>query len=323
MIIVTGTKRSGTSMWMQILKAAGFPVLGRAFPRDWSETIRAANPEGFYESPLRHGIHAGTNPNPRTGKYLAAHATRRHAVKVFAQGLARSDLAYLDFVIASLRDPHEYAASLSRLYALEHDNKLARAERRGRSPASVPCLAFAPALLEWWHDNVTLLRDAARRAYPVRFVSYAAVLGEPRQAVPDVLTWLGGGDAARALEAVKRELRTQGRTRADDECAHAPYDVVRWCEELHQGLCSGSAMERPFQRWVERAHQQLLPRIQAAERAARLARRQARARAREHRASLAASAYEDAARVGSPRAARAGLPNSLPKLQHWGPSRDR
>ena len=55
MIIVTGTKRSGTSMWMQILKAAGFAIVGEACPRDWASTIREGNPLGFYESPLRRG----------------------------------------------------------------------------------------------------------------------------------------------------------------------------------------------------------------------------------------------------------------------------
>jgi hypothetical protein len=286
MIIVTGTKRSGTSMWMQILKAAGFPVLGRAFPRDWSETIRAANPEGFYESPLRHGIHARTNPDPRTGVFLAPHATRRHAVKVFAQGLARTDQAYADFVIASVRDPHEYASSLARLYALEHDNKLARAERYGRSPASVPYLSFAPALLEWWHDNVTLLCDAARRAYPVRFVSYAAVLAEPEREVPQVLSWLGAGDIAYALQAVKCQLRTQRREEGDDASARAdgPARLVRSCEELYQRLCWGTALQRSFLRRVERVHQLLLPRIRAAEQAARAARRRERARVRAQRA---------------------------------------
>jgi RNase adaptor protein for sRNA GlmZ degradation len=28
MIIVTGTKRSGTSLWMQILERTGYPILG-------------------------------------------------------------------------------------------------------------------------------------------------------------------------------------------------------------------------------------------------------------------------------------------------------
>ena len=49
MIFVSGTKRSGTSMWMQVLKAAGFRILGKAFPRRWGETkLRAANEGGFY-----------------------------------------------------------------------------------------------------------------------------------------------------------------------------------------------------------------------------------------------------------------------------------
>ena len=40
MLFVTGTKRSGTSMWMQVLRAAGLPVIGTEFPRDWGEVIR-------------------------------------------------------------------------------------------------------------------------------------------------------------------------------------------------------------------------------------------------------------------------------------------
>src|SRR5688500_18403904 len=112
MIIVTGTKRSGTSMWMQILRAAGFPTLGEAFPRDWARTIRQANPEGFYESPLRTGIYYATNPNPRTGAYLFPQSTRRTAVKVFVPGLVRSDMAFVDRVIATMRNPREYVHSL-------------------------------------------------------------------------------------------------------------------------------------------------------------------------------------------------------------------
>ena len=57
MFIVTGTKRSGTSMWMQILAAAGLEVIGERFPRHWGEHLSAANPDGFYESEL-------IEPNP-------------------------------------------------------------------------------------------------------------------------------------------------------------------------------------------------------------------------------------------------------------------
>ena len=56
MVIVTGPKRSGTSMWMQVLRAGGLPVMGEAFLRHWGEFIRACNPGGFYESRLRGGL---------------------------------------------------------------------------------------------------------------------------------------------------------------------------------------------------------------------------------------------------------------------------
>ena len=65
MIFVSGTKRSGTSMWMQVLQAAGLPILGKAFPRNWGTgPLRDANPDGFYETLLRNGIYFATNPHP-------------------------------------------------------------------------------------------------------------------------------------------------------------------------------------------------------------------------------------------------------------------
>ena len=115
MIIVTGTKRSGTSMWMQILRAAGFAIVCEAFPRDWASTIREGNPRGFYESPLRRGIHLATNPDPCTGAYLCPMATRTVAVKVFVPGLLRTDLRFVHKVIATIRPFREYMASVERL----------------------------------------------------------------------------------------------------------------------------------------------------------------------------------------------------------------
>ena len=86
MIFVSGTKRSGTSMWMQVLHAAGVPILGKAFPRNWAKTLREANPEGFYESLLRNGIYFRTNPHPQTGKYFEPPHVEGYAVKVFIPG---------------------------------------------------------------------------------------------------------------------------------------------------------------------------------------------------------------------------------------------
>ena len=118
MLLVTGTKRSGTSMWMQILKAAGVEILGDAFPRDWEDVIRDANPHGFFESQLREGIYFATNPSPTTGAYLRPEQTTDLAVKVFIPGVIKSDTAFIGKVLASMRNWREYGSSLRRLRSL-------------------------------------------------------------------------------------------------------------------------------------------------------------------------------------------------------------
>src|SRR5688572_15197157 len=118
MIIVTGTQRSGTSMWMQALIAAGLPAIGDRFPAGWGDRLKAANPNGFFESELLAGINFQTNPHPLTGAYLRPEATRRHAVKVFVPGLVRTDVAFIDRCIATVRAWPAYVVSARRLRAM-------------------------------------------------------------------------------------------------------------------------------------------------------------------------------------------------------------
>ena len=234
MIIVTGTKRSGTSMWMQVLKAAGYPILGEAFPRDWGDTIRDANSQGFYESPLRHGINYTSNPHPVTGAFLHPSDTENMVVKVFALGLAKSDLAYVKRVVATMRSVREYAASLTRLQQMERSGKLVKAERAGQPPDVVPQYAHMPAALEWWNDNYALLRDALVRRYPLHMVSYEAMLAEPEAVVAETLRWLGGGDVAAATAVVRAELRTQQSPQLEPGPLDGLSDgQVALCDELY------------------------------------------------------------------------------------------
>lgn len=212
MIIVTGTKRSGTSMWMQILGAAGLPRFGEAFPRDWGRTLRDANPEGFYESILRQGIYWRTNPHPHTGAYFFPEQVQRHAVKVFIPGLIRTDRAYIGRVIASVRPWREYCGSLRRLWAME-DAALAE-----RHPGRKPPPRVSPAL-EWWAENYMLIRDVAIRRYPVHLQSYDGLLEDPERVLARTFAWLGLGDAAAAMTAVKPSRRTQ---RVASEAAPVP-----------------------------------------------------------------------------------------------------
>lgn len=290
MIIVTGTKRSGTSMWMQILKAAGYPSLGEAFPYDWGETIKAANQAGFHESSLRHGIYYATNPDPRSGAFLPPQRSRRVAIKVFAMGLVRTDLAYVDRVIASMRSWREYAPSLERLLELELENKRAQAQARGLPAESVLSYAKLPPALEWWRDNYGLIRDALVRRYPLHMVSYDAVLRSPEQVIPETLRWLGAGDVEAAIEAVRGELRTQheGSGTPVESGVTAAHEAL--FDELYARIDERRPLDGELIDRLNAAHDVLSVEIAELEAKVRLSRKQARQREK----SAEAIAHDDA-----------------------------
>lgn len=202
MLIVTGTKRSGTSLWMRVLMAAGLPAFGEAFPGQWEEKFSSANPEGFFESLLREGIYYATNPHPTTGDYFFPEQVEWHCVKIFIPGLVRTDRAYIGRVVATVREWREHAASLARLHELEDAGRL----RAGTKPPP-----RMPPYLEWWAENFALVRDVSIRRYAVHVQSYDGLLADPERVVESVVQWLGRGDARAALSQVVIERRSEKR----------------------------------------------------------------------------------------------------------------
>ncbi len=249
MFIVTGTKRSGTSLWMQILRAAGIPVIGEAFPANWSETLHGANRDGFFESSLREGVYWRTNPHPKTGTYLTEASVRGHAVKVFIPGLVRTERAYIEKVIATVRHWAEYDQSLRRLYAMEDD---------ALEPGVPPPVRRSP-VLEWWEDNYSLLRNVAIRGFPIRIQSYDGLLEDPERVVAGALEFLGGGKVPEAVATVKQERRTQDRATIEaptdelDAAAYATFDRLFEVIDQRQPLTPALLEE------LNRRHQQLVP----------------------------------------------------------------
>jgi hypothetical protein len=275
MIIVTGTKRSGTSMWMQILIAAGFPPFGEAFPANWGKTLRDANPSGFYESLLRQGIYWRTNPHPRTGAYFFPEQVERHVVKVFIPGLVRSDRAYIGKVVATVREWREYESSLHRLYAMEDE------ARRERSPDSPNPVRFDP-VLEWWTENFALVRDIAIRRFPVHVQSYDGLLSDPAAVIRKTLTWIGDpeADIDKAIAAVEPKNRTQVRPESDS----IEPEFAALFDELYATIHAGQGLAHGFVKQLNEANHKLVPRIQAAQKAVhddQLARRSKREQAGE------------------------------------------
>lgn len=239
MIVVSGTGRSGTSMWMQALAASGLPVIGEAFPLDW-ERFSLANPRGYFESMLLGGIHSRSNPHPSSGIWLDPEQTRDVAVKIFLHGLPLSQHAFLDAVIVSVRHWRAYAGSVRRTTAIfGHD------PNAGRDP-----------LLKWWFEHWDALQDALLRGYRCRFVSYESVLARPEVLLPEILDWAGVScDTAAAVGAVEPTLCTQSTA------TPVPGVSAEWAEtfdafydHIHEGRAFGSA----FVAEMSAFHQRLL-----------------------------------------------------------------
>ncbi|MFO7566908.1 MAG: hypothetical protein R6X02_29965 [Enhygromyxa sp.] len=262
MLIVTGTPRSGTSMWMQILVAAGFEAIGEPFSGDWSALLSVANPDGFWESQLLGGIYYRTNPHPFTGNFLFPEQTRFHAVKIMIPGLVRSDLAYVDRVIATVREWREFAASRARLRELQ------RATTPGLEPHELAMRCELPPALEWWVDNFALLRDIATRRYAAHVCSYQALLEDPEREIAAVMRWLGRGDAGKAVAAVKPERRT---VREVPPTPDIEPEIAAVFDELYEHIHRGAPLSAAFLTRLNETDARLRPRLVAHETRARIA----------------------------------------------------
>lgn len=255
MILVSGTKRSGTSMWMQILQAAGIPILGKAFPRNWEKTsLKDANPDGFYESVLRNGIYYRTNPHPRTGKYFLPEHVTGYAVKVFVPGVVRSERSYIEFLLANVREWREYEASINRLHALEAGDR----EKQREAGAELPPDPFHfPPAYEWWMENFALVRDISLRKYPAMLQTYDDVLERPEVAVARVLEKAGAGNLDDALAAVRPDRRTQSRPESDS----VEPKLARVFDDLYAAVAESKGFSGALLRTLNDTNQALLPEL--------------------------------------------------------------
>lgn len=254
MIFVSGTKRSGTSMWMQVMQAAGIPILGKAFPRNWGAgPLRDANPDGFYESMLRNGVYYRTNPHPQTGKYFLPEHVEGYAVKVFVPGVIRSERAYIEHLVANVREWREYEASIERLYAMEAKT---REEQRAKGIEVDEPFNFPPAY-EWWMENFALVRDISLRKYPARLQTYDQVLEDPERVIGGVLRWIGRGDVEAGVAAVKPENRTQVRP----ESSSVEPKLAQVFDDLYGAIADGKGIANALLRTLNETNIALLPEL--------------------------------------------------------------
>ncbi|MBV1862222.1 MAG: hypothetical protein KUG77_27635 [Nannocystaceae bacterium] len=256
MLIVSGARRSGTSMWMQVLQAAGLPVIGEAFPLNWKETLGTLNRGGFYESTLRDGINFTSNPHPKSGVYLHPNETSADVIKVFAEGVVHTEFAFLGRVLVSVRPWQAYAASMNRLWAVEDDVFKRTPQRRP------PQLHGA---LEWWRANFGLIRDVAMRGYPVHFQSWPATLRDPATVIASVLDWLCDAlpqdtpslDVAAAVAVVDPKQSTC--TQPPEVACDLPESVTTVFDALFRAVDEGQGLSVELVGRMNAAHELVEP----------------------------------------------------------------
>lgn len=239
---------------MQVLQAGGVETIGAPFHKVWKETIEDANKRGFFETRLRRGIFYATNPDPETGRWLQPQKTRRVGIKVFIPGVVRSDVCFLSRVVASVRPFRQYAVSVGRLFAMERESLAKRIENGAPGP-----LEHMDPILEWWLENFLLVRDITTRRYPVRLVSYEAMLEDPEKLCSKIFTFFECGDAATAAAAVHPEDRTQ-TPEAVSGISHRHEEVF---DEYHHRVKAAVPFDAAFLKKMNETHVDILPEIVA------------------------------------------------------------
>lgn len=224
MIIVSGTGRSGTSIWMHALAEAGVPIIGERYPLDWEESLQAFNTDGFYESTLRAGINFSTNRDPFTGDQVDPVRHRGHAVKVFTSGLLRTERRYIGHVVYTTRHWRAFVRSAGRLLAADAPH------------TTLPLPDVATLAEAWFRENLLVILDASARAYHLLPVSFERTLEDPRGQCHRVGEYLG-------QPLLELSIRLQ-RAMPQEEPQTFPRHVVSKCDRLHDML-TGNWPPRP------------------------------------------------------------------------------
>jgi len=187
-IIVSGLPRSGTSMMMQLLEAAGLEIL-----TDRLRTADSNNPKGYYEFERVKKL--------KSGDFEWLPQARGKVVKVISALLRYLPSPYPYKIIFMRRDLEEILSSQRQMFV-----------REGRAGDQIPdeklAALYSRHLLETeaWLERQPQLSTL--------FISYNEILRDPEPDVGRVKQFLDRNlDVRRMLQAVDRNLYRERRAR--------------------------------------------------------------------------------------------------------------
>jgi len=162
--VVSGLPRSGTSLMMNLLRAAGIPILCDAKRRP-----DASNPNGYFEL-------EAVKRTAQDASWLEA--APGHAVKVIHHFLADLPGQYAYRVILMRRPVHAVVASQNRML-----------ERLGENAAGPDDGRLASILSAQWEESRRLLE--ARPHFDSIVIDYPALVHDPGPTLERLIDFLG------------------------------------------------------------------------------------------------------------------------------------
>lgn len=227
MILVSGAKRTGTSLMMQLLEKAGFNVLGEKFPALWKGRNSHKNKEGYYESKfVDEGVRFSNCPFTPLGAEL-------HAVKVFAHAISETDSQYIFKIILMVRDWREQEESYQRLLQTNKG----------------PEVNYKPGYYYFYEYN-EFFATLMRRNLPTIVVDYNDLLTNTKVNLGNLRGFLGVGRFDVASKQIKKKLKTvqENKTKYDNIPFHNFLD--RYYQAIKAGHIPAS-LNQEVNQWRE------------------------------------------------------------------------
>lgn len=223
MIVITGTERSGTSLLMNLLREAGYPLYGEEFRGNWKRKLGEHNPNGFWESELRHkGV------SPLTTNLLPAN-TKGWVIKLLQSGLKNSSPLYIEYIIIAIRDCKEYIQSFYKL--LQKDKNF--------NIDDLKCFCLEEKYTLFYYQITSLLMDKFVKV-PYIFIDYNNLMKNPVEEVDKLKKILAVGRFDLSLKKIDPSLY---RNKEIDKSYSLNKGLISYNDRLKMSLLDGSIFE--------------------------------------------------------------------------------
>jgi len=232
MYLVSGIQRTGSSLIMNMANEAGFPVYGKKFPKDWEQTRtekskdNQQNPSvtGFWESMAN--VDAGVNN--QTTKHLP-NRVRNHFIKIFAVGIPRTDLAYIDKVILCVRNWRKQVQSWRKVFIYNVFKN---------TNVKIDDLKY-PYGVEYCIKYAQIIFDYVKRNYEMITIDFDELISKPTETCDNIRGFIGCGrwDLARKLvDSTHNHHKKEKPISQDKEFKEGFFSFM---DRLYLGLKSG------------------------------------------------------------------------------------